>query len=65
MKSKKQKTKNKVININKRTQANKIKKLYEILVEIKALELKGANGGYYSLVDMNTAVSLYWKWKQM
>ena len=55
----------KVINIKKRREVTKIGDLYRILLEVKAVETKSANSGYYSLVDMETAISLYWKWRLM
>jgi hypothetical protein len=55
----------KVINIKKRKEVTKIGDLYRILLEVKAVETKSANSGYYSLVDMETAISLYWKWRLM
>jgi len=55
--------KSKTININRRKEVEAIGNLYRILVEKKAIKMKGVNGGYYALVDMEKAIDLYWDWK--
>lgn len=56
-------SKSKAININKRKEVEAIGNLYRILVEKKAIKMKGVNGGYYALTDMEKAINLYWDWK--